>query len=98
MHKGPLSADRDSCPRSGTTTGTRTDDRSGLRGSATPTPESRSTLCGVEEPDRTAQGALAKNQACSRTVLSRGHSPELETAGPLPKIEISRISHGADLR
>ena len=98
MHQGPLSADRDPCPRSGATTGTRTGDRSGFRGSATPTPESRSTVCGVEEPDRTAQGALAENQACSRTVLSRSYSPELETTGPLPKIKISRISHGSDLR
>jgi hypothetical protein len=63
-----------------------------------PTPESRSTLCGIEEPDRTAQGALAENEACSRTVLSRGYSPKLETTGPLPKIEISRTNHGADLR
>ena len=98
MHQGPLSADRDPCPRSGATTGTRAGDRAGLRGSATPTPESRSTLCGVEEPDRTAQGALAENEACSRTVLSRGYSPEPETTGSLPKIEISRISHGSDLR
>src|ERR1700752_2405880 len=98
MHQRPLPADRDPCPRSGTTTGTRADDRAGFRGSATPTPESRSTLCGVEEPDRTAKGALAENQACSRTVLSRSYSPELETTGSLPKIEISRISHGSDLR
>ncbi len=85
MHQGPLSADRDPCPRSGTTTGTRACDRSGLRGSATPTPESRSTLCRTEEPDRTAQGAFAENEACSRTVLSRGYSAELETTGSLPK-------------
>ena len=98
MHERPLSADRDPCPRTGATTGTRAGDPAGLRGSATPTPKSRSTVCGVEEPDRTAQGALAENQACSRTVLSRGYSPEPETTGPLPKIEISRISHGAGLR
>src|SRR6266481_9041530 len=97
-HQGPLSADRDPCPRSGATTGARAGERASLRGSATPTPESRSTLCGVEEPDRTAEGALAENQACSRTVLSRGYSAELETTGPLPKIETSRISNGADLR
>src|ERR1700756_1556955 len=98
MHQGPLSADRDPCPRTGATTGARAGDRAGLRGSATPTPESRSTLCGVEEPDRTAKGALAENKACSRTILSRGYSPELETTGSLPKIKISRISHGSDLR
>ena len=98
MHQRPLSADRDPCPRTGATTGTRADDRSGFRGRATPTPESRSTVCGVEEPDRTAQGALAENEACSRTILSRGYSAELETTGSLPKIEISRISHGSDLR
>jgi hypothetical protein len=34
----------------------------------------------------------------SLSVLSRGYSPELETTGSLPKIEISRISHGSDLR
>ena len=44
MHQGPLSADRDPCPRSGATTGTRANDRSGFRGRATPTPESRSTF------------------------------------------------------
>ena len=33
---------------------------------------------------RTAQGALAENEACSRTVLSRGYSAELETTGSLP--------------
>jgi hypothetical protein len=38
---------------------------------------------GIEEPDRTAQGALAENEACSRTVLSRGYSAELETTGSL---------------
>ena len=98
VHHRPLSADRDPCSRSGATTGTRANDRSGFRGSATPTPESRSTLCGVEEPDRTAQGAFKENEACSRTILSRGYSAELETTGSLPKIEISRISHGSDLR
>src|SRR5215472_4651453 len=98
MHQGPLPADRDPCPRTSATTGTRADDRSGFRGSATPTPESRSTVCGVEEPDRTAQGALAENEACSRTVLSRGYSAELETTGSLSKIQISRIGHGSDLR
>src|ERR1700720_2958127 len=92
----PLSADRDPCPRTGATTGARACDRSGLRGSATP--ESRSTLYGVEEPDRTAKGALAENEACSRTILSRGYSAKLETTGSLPKIKISRISHGSDLR
>ena len=98
VHHRPLSANCDPCPRSGATTGTRTGDRSGFRGSATPTPESRSTLCGVEEPDRTAQGAFKENEACSRAVLSRGYSAKLETTGSLPKIKISRISHGADLR
>ena len=98
MHQGPLSADRDPCPRTGATTGTRAGDRSGFRDSATPTPESRSTVCGIEEPDRTAQGALAENEARSRTVLSRSYSPELETTGSLPKIEISKISHSSDLR
>ena len=98
MHQRPLPADRDSCPRTGATTGARADDRAGLRGSATPTPESRSTLCGVEEPDRTAQGASEENEACSRTILSCGYSPEPETTGSLPKIEASRISHRADLR
>ncbi len=96
--RGPLSADCDPCPRSGATTGTRANNRSGFRGSATPTPESRSTVCGVEEPDRTAQGALAENEARSRTVLPRGYSPEPETTGSLLKIQISRISHGSDLR
>ena len=95
MHERRLSADRDLCPRTGATTGTRAGDRAGFRGSATPTPESRSTVCGVEEPDRTAQGALTENEACSRTILSRGYSAELETTGTLPKIEISRISHGS---
>src|SRR6516225_6667274 len=98
MHQRPLSADRDPCPRTSATTGTRAGDRAGFRGSATPTPESRSTVCGVEEPDRTAQGAFEENEACSRTILSRGYSPELETTGSLPKIQISRISHGSDLR
>ena len=84
MHPGPLSADCDPCPRSGATTGTRANNRAGFRGRATPTPESRSTLCGVEEPDRTAQGALAQNEACSRTILSRGYSAEPETTGSLP--------------
>jgi hypothetical protein len=28
----------------------------------------------------------------------RGYSPELEMTGSFPKIEISRISHGSDLR
>ena len=50
------------------------------------------------ETRKAAQGALAENQACSRTVLSRGYSAELETTGPLPSIQTSRISHGADLR
>jgi hypothetical protein len=45
-----------------------------------------------------AESALAENEACSRTVLSRGYSPELETTGSLPKIKISRVSHGSDLR
>jgi hypothetical protein len=97
MHQRPLPADRDSCPRTGATTGARAGDRAGLRGSATPTPESRSTLCGVEEPDRTAKSALAEDEACSRTILPRDYSPEPETTGSLPKIEISRISHGSDL-
>ena len=91
-------ADRDPCPRTGATTGARAGDRAGLRGRATPTPESRSALCGVEEPDRTAQGAFEENEACSRTILSRGYSPEPETTGSFPKIEISRISHGSHLR
>src|SRR6201988_2080171 len=98
MHHRTLSANCDPCPRSGTTTATRAEDRASFRGSPTPTPESRSTLCGIEEPERTAKGALAENQACSRTVLSRSYSPELETTGSLPKIKISRISHGSDLR
>jgi hypothetical protein len=98
VHHWTLSANCDPCPRTSATTGTRAGDRSGFRGSATPTPESRSTLCGVEEPDRTAKGALAEKEACSRTVLSRGYSAELETTGSLPKIKISRISHGSDLR
>src|SRR6201984_3702652 len=98
VHHRTLSTTCDSYPRTGATTGARAGDRAGLRGSATPTPESRSTVCGVEEPDRTAQGAFAENEACSRTILSRGYSPEPETTGSFPKIKISRISHGVDLR
>ena len=89
VHHRTLSTTCDSYPRTGATTGARAGDRAGLRGSATPTPESRSTLCGVEEPDRTAEGALAENEACSRTILSRGYSPEPETTGSFPEIEIS---------
>ena len=73
-------------------------DCAGFRGSATPTPESRSTLCRVKKPDRIAEVAFEENEACSRAVLSRGYSAKLETTGSLPKIKISRISHGADLR
>ena len=98
MHQGPLSADRDPCPRTSATTGTRAGDRAGFCGSATPTPESRSTLCRVKKPDRIAEVAFEENEVCSRAVLSRGYSAKLETTGSLPKIKISRISHGADLR
>src|ERR1700726_3863588 len=31
------------------------------------------------------EDTLAENEACSRTILSRGYSPELETTGSLPK-------------
>jgi hypothetical protein len=98
VHQRTVSANCDPCPRTGATTGARACGSSGLCCSTTPAPESRSTLCGVEELDRTAEGPLAENEACSRTVLSRGYSPELETTGSLPKIEISRISHGSDMR
>ena len=43
--------------------------------------------------------AELKNQIGLRgCVLSHGYGPELETTGSLPKIEISRISHGSHLR
>ena len=60
VHQRTLSANCDPYPRSGATKGTRANDCCGLRGRATPTPESRSTVCGIEEPDRTAQVRLRR--------------------------------------
>jgi hypothetical protein len=63
-----------------------------------PPQESRSTLCRVEEPDRAAEGALAENEVCSRTVLFGSYGTEPETTRSLSKTEIFGIGPDSDLR
>jgi hypothetical protein len=88
---------RDTCPRTGAPTGVRACEGSGLRRGTTPTSKNRSAACRAQKSDRTAPGAFAKNEVCSRTVLSRCYGPEPETTCSFPELEIFTIGSGAQL-
>src|SRR5215472_13288404 len=97
VHDRALSTDRDPRARSGTRTSARAGEGSGLRGGPTATSKSRSTVCGAEEPDRTAAAALAKTEIRARAVLAGGHGPEPQTAGAVSEKEITPTGSDCNL-